>query len=117
MGSRKPENRSIIGSGLRVTGDVKTREPLTVEGILDGSLLVEGSLELGRSGRIRGDVSASEAVVEGRLDGNITVENRLELRVTGRIRGDIVAPRVAMAEGSFFRGRLTTSRAPKDGPA
>ena len=37
--------------------------------------------------------------------------SEVELRLTGRIRGDIVAPRVAMVEGSFFRGRLTTSGA------
>ena len=47
--------------------------------------------------------------------GNVGVEDRVELRVTGRIRGDIVAPRVAMAEGSFFRGRLTTSRSARRG--
>ena len=107
---RSAGGSSVIGPGIRVSGDVKTQEPLQVLGILDGNLQADGPVEVGEGGRLRGDVSAKELVVEGRVDGNVTVEDRLELRVSGRIRGDIVAPRVAMAEGSFFRGRLTTSR-------
>ena len=108
--SRSAGGSSVIGPGLRVSGDVKTKEPLQVLGILDGNLQAEGQVEVGKSGRLRGDLSAKDLVVEGRVDGNVTVGDRLELRVSGRIRGDIVAPRVAMAEGSFFRGRLTTSK-------
>ena len=110
MSSKKPEQGSLIGPGLRVSGDLRTQEPLEVQGLLDGNVSVDGSILVARTGRIRGDVAAKNVVVEGRVDGNVGVEDRVELRVTGRIRGDIVAPRVSMAEGSFFRGRLTTSR-------
>lgn len=111
MANKKPDSGSVMGPGLRVSGNVRTQEPLEVLGILEGDLTVEGSVQVGDSGRVRGDVTAKDVIVEGRVDGNVTVEDRLELRVTGRIRGDIVAPRVSMAEGSFFRGRLTTARA------
>jgi cytoskeletal protein CcmA (bactofilin family) len=112
MATRKPDTAgSVIGPGLRVTGDMKTSEPLRVLGALDGNLQVEGPVEVGQGGKVRGDVNAHSAVVEGRIDGNVIVEDKVELRLTGRIRGDIVAPRVAMVEGSFFRGRLTTSGA------
>jgi cytoskeletal protein CcmA (bactofilin family) len=121
MAGKKPEPGSVIGPGLRVSGDVRTKEPLEVQGLLDGNVQVEGSVTVGRTGRIRGDVAARTVVVEGRVDGNLGVDDRVDLRVTGRIRGDIVAPRVSMAEGSFFRGRLTTARSARtpagDGPA
>jgi len=110
MATRKPDAAgSVVGPGLRVTGDVKTTEPLRVMGVLDGNLHVEGPVEVGQGGRIRGDVHAHSVAVDGRIDGNVVVEDKVELRLTGRIRGDIVAPRVAMVEGSFFRGRLTTA--------
>ena len=112
MATRKPETAgSVIGPGLRVTGDLRTNEPLRVLGALDGNLQVEGAVEIGQSGRVRGDVNAHSVSVDGRVDGNVVVEDKVELRLTGRIRGDIVAPRVAMVEGSFFRGRLTTAGA------
>lgn len=100
---------SVIGPGLRVTGDVRTSETLKVLGALDGNVQVEGHVEVGPGGRVRGDVNAHSVAVDGKIDGNVVVEDKVDLRLTGRIRGDIVAPRVAMVEGSFFRGRLTTS--------
>jgi cytoskeletal protein CcmA (bactofilin family) len=114
MATRKPEqDGSVIGPGLRVTGDVRTRETLRVLGVLDGNVQVEGAVEVGEGGRIRGDVQAQSVVVAGRVDGNVTVTDKVDLRLAGRIRGDITAPRVAMVEGSFFRGRLTTAGAAK----
>ena len=115
MASKKPEQGSVIGQGLRVSGDLRTQQPLEVQGLLDGNVSVDGPVLVARTGKVRGDVAAKNVIVEGRVDGNVGVEDRVELRVTGRIRGDIVAPRVAMAEGSFFRGRLTTSRSARRG--
>jgi cytoskeletal protein CcmA (bactofilin family) len=108
---RRTDGGSVIGPGLRVTGDLKTAEPLRILGSLDGNLQVEGAVEIGQGGRVRGDVHAHAVAVEGRIDGNVVVEDKVELKLTGRIRGDIVAPRVQMVEGSFFRGRLTTAGA------
>jgi cytoskeletal protein CcmA (bactofilin family) len=82
-----------------------------VLGVLDGNLEVDGAVEVGEGGRIRGDVQAQSVGVDGRIDGNVNVADKVELRLAGRIRGDITAPRVAMVEGSFFRGRLTTAGA------
>jgi cytoskeletal protein CcmA (bactofilin family) len=115
MAAKKSEQGSVLGPGLRVSGDFRTKESLTVLGLLDGNLSVDGAVEVGRTGRVRGDIAAKNVVVEGRVDGNVGVADRMELRVTGRIRGDIVAPRVAMAEGSFFRGRLTTAGSARRG--
>lgn len=112
MATRQPERKgSVIGPGLRVSGDVRTKEPLRIDGSLEGNLNVEGPVEVGGQGRVRGDVTAQDVVCEGRIDGNVNVGDKVELRLTGRIRGDIVAPRVAMVEGSFFRGRLMTAGA------
>ena len=111
MAAKRPDQGSVVGPGLRVTGDVRTSESFKVLGTLDGNLQVEGHVEVGQTGRIRGDVNAHSVSVDGRVDGNVVVEDKVELRLSGRIRGDIVAPRVSMVEGSFFRGRLTTAGA------
>lgn len=114
MAVKKSDGGSLIGPGLKVTGDLKTSEPLRVLGVLDGNLQVEGPVDIGPGGRVRGDVNAHAVSVEGRVDGNVVVEDKVELKLTGRIRGDIVAPRVQMVEGSFFRGRLTTAGASRN---
>ena len=38
MGSRKPDSGSVVAHGLRVSGDIKTDEPLCVEGLVEGNL-------------------------------------------------------------------------------
>lgn len=108
---------SVVGPGLLVKGHLRTTEPLRVLGALEGNVHVAGPVEVAPGGRVHGDVQAQNVLVEGRIDGNVMVEDKVDLRVTGRVRGDIVAPRVAMVEGSFFRGRLMTTNAARKGRA
>ena len=60
---------------------------------------------------------AASVVVHGQLVGNITATDSVEVAATGMMEGDIRAPRVALAEGARFRGRIDMSPAPgKEAP-
>ena len=49
----------------------------------------------------------------GEVVGNVEASDKVTIRDSGMVEGDIVAPRVAIAEGARFRGKIDMQRGPK----
>jgi cytoskeletal protein CcmA (bactofilin family) len=95
-----------IGPGIRIEGDLVGSEALELAGTVDGSVTVEGLCHVHQTARVRGPITAGDAVVEGELKGPLTVRGKLELRATARVEGDITAGSVALADGCYFEGHI-----------
>ena len=73
---------------------------------------------IGKSIVINGELSGSEDLtIEGRVDGKIELRDhvltvglnateKVDIKESGSVEGDIVAPRVAIADGSHFKGSI-----------
>jgi len=106
-----------IGKSVLIKGELSGSEDLTVEGRVEGQIeLTQHVLTVGPHGRIEAQISAKAVVVLGTVVGNITASDKVSIRDTGTVEGDIIAPRVAIAEGARFRGKIDMQRAvrPKD---
>lgn len=100
-----------IGTSVVIKGEVNGHEDLTVEGSIEGTMdLREHVLTVGPHGHIKAEIFAKVAIVEGTVTGTITASEKVDLRETGSVDGDLVAPRVAIAEGAHFRGRVQMER-------
>jgi cytoskeletal protein CcmA (bactofilin family) len=59
--------------------------------------------------------------VLGHVTGNLIADEKVDIRESGSVEGDVVAPRVAIADGSHFRGSIDMQRTeppvPRDGTA
>src|SRR5262249_29653001 len=58
------------------------------------------------NGRIKAQISAKAIVVLGQVTGNLNATEKVDIKETGSVEGDVVAPRVAIADGSHFKGRI-----------
>jgi len=84
---------------------------IAVEGQVDGKIeLRDHVLTVGANGRIKAQVSAKAIVVFGQVTGNLTASEKVDIKENGSVDGDIVAPRVAIADGSHFRGSIDMQR-------
>ena len=100
-----------IGKSVLIKGELSGSEDLTIEGQVEGLIeLKEHVLTVGPHGRIRAQIFAKAVVVLGEVVGNIKASDKVSLRNTGVVEGDIVAPRVAIAEGARFRGKIDMLR-------
>lgn len=79
---------------------------LLVEGEIEGEVRVEAPVMIGTEGVVQGPISGQVVRVGGRVIGNITATERVEVAPSGTLEGDILAPRVVIAEGAFFKGRV-----------
>ncbi len=96
-----------IGKSVLIKGDLSGSEDLTIEGRVEGKIeLREHVLTIGPHGRIEAQVFAKVVVVLGEVVGNIEASDKVTIRDSGLVEGDVVAPRVAIAEGARFRGKI-----------
>jgi cytoskeletal protein CcmA (bactofilin family) len=104
----RPQQRRIthIAPGTRIKGEITGPTELLVEGEIEGEVRVEAPVMVGSEGVVQGPVSAQVVRVGGRVLGNVTATERVEVAPSGTLEGDILAPRVIIAEGAFFKGRV-----------
>lgn len=76
-----------------------------MEGELEGAIDIEGTVIIAPSGRVRGEISAS-VQVSGKVWARFAGRERVELTPSASLEGDIAAPRVVVAEGAYFKGRV-----------
>jgi cytoskeletal protein CcmA (bactofilin family) len=95
---------NLFLSGTEITGDIVSNSNLLIEGEINGNISCSGKVQIGTTGKIKGNLVCANADVEGALDGELTIENLLILRSTARIKGDIQTLKLNIEEGAFFEG-------------
>jgi cytoskeletal protein CcmA (bactofilin family) len=105
------EELASIGKSIIIKGELSGSEDLTIEGQVDGKIeLQDHVLTIGSNGHIKAHIAAKSIVVLGQVTGNLTATEKVDIRENGSVEGDIVAPRVAIADGSHFRGSIDMQR-------
>ncbi len=104
--SRTP---TFIAAGTQIQGDVKSQGTVRVDGIILGSVLVDGDLEIAPSGRIEGEeVRARNVLVDGEVRAKIIAESKLTLTKRAHLEGDVLAKALDIEAGAVFVGRSVT---------
>lgn len=90
------EGTSVIAAGMNICGDLLADSPVSVMGVIEGNVEVNGKLSVG--GQIHGNVRASEIYAEGaKLTGDIVSEGAVKLGAKSVIIGNILANSAAIA--------------------
>jgi cytoskeletal protein CcmA (bactofilin family) len=95
-----------IAPGTRIKGEVGGPTDVLIEGEVDGAVKVEGAVVVGAEGAVKGPVSGRVVRVAGKVVGNVRGSERVEVGPAAILEGDIFAPRVVIAEGAFFKGKI-----------
>jgi cytoskeletal protein CcmA (bactofilin family) len=96
-----------IGKALQIDGRIASREDLTIDGEVKGSIeLGEHSLTIGTGAAVTADLAAKTITIGGTVTGNVVATDKVDLQSTGSVHGDIVAPRLFMADGATIRGKV-----------
>lgn len=97
---------SVISVGMKVLGDIETSGVVKIEGTIEGSVRGARQLVLGRTGSIKGDVFAEEAILAGAVFGTITATQRVEIQDSSNIQGDIRTKSIVILEGGIINGTV-----------
>ena len=61
---------------------------------------------MGTSAKLHAEIVAKSVVVLGQVIGNVTAREKFELKAGGTVEGNLNAPRIAMADGATFNGKI-----------
>ena len=102
---------TTIGQSVQIKGELSGQVDLIIDGKIDGKILVhDHNLTIGPNGHINAEVHAKSVQINGAVSGNITADDKVEISSSGSVVGDITAPRVALADGSSFKGSIDMER-------
>ncbi len=102
--SEPSTSKNILTSDVELTGTLKFDTELIFDGKLDGEIISEGTLILGKNAVVKGEVRTKSVTIHGTVNGNVTVQERCELKSNAELLGDLKAMRIIIEEGATFIG-------------
>lgn len=109
-------SQTVIGETIVINGEFKSQEDVSIRGKIQGRIDTTADLFVEEGGQVEAEVSTRNIDVHGTVVGNVRASERFELHPTGNLTGDIRAPRVVVADGGHYKGRVdmegTSARSP-----
>jgi cytoskeletal protein CcmA (bactofilin family) len=99
---------SVLGSDLKITGEITSAGNIEVQGDVDGTITAKG-LVVGPDGKVTGIVTAENVEVKGRLDGKVTSKT-FSLRSTAVVAADVTYTSIVIENGAQIEGRFIKAK-------
>lgn len=104
---RQPPSRqmtSIIANGVKIIGSVEADgAEVQVDGEIEGNVR-GGSLTVGDTGMVKGDIVSESVLVNGRVEGSVRAR-KVQLARNAHVLGDIVHQSLSVEMGAVFEGQ------------
>ncbi len=104
--SASPEKATVIAGGTRVQGEITGRADLTIDGRVEGKIVLEMDVTVRDGGRVNGTIQARSVRIGGKVVGDVKGVEMVEITTSGSLEGNVSAARVIIAEGAFFKGQV-----------
>lgn len=109
MAFKKKIEEKILDVDAAMQGNLTFKEPvnLRINGKFEGNLETKGSLTIGQTAMIIGDILGDNIIIGGRVKGRVTAKERLALLPTAVVEGNLYPAKLNVAEGALFEGRCS----------
>jgi cytoskeletal protein CcmA (bactofilin family) len=103
----------FVSSGTFVTGEVKFKAMLRIDGRFSGRITSSGGeLIVGAGGRVDANVDVSVVIVQGIVNGDLIASRRVELGRAAKVTGNIQTPSLVIEQGATFEGACKMGQQP-----
>jgi cytoskeletal protein CcmA (bactofilin family) len=111
LDSTADEATGLLGSSLRVKGDIRGTEDLLIDGSVEGVIQLEGrKLTVGTTARLTADINARDVVVYGYVKGDVRATGRIEIKKDGSVIGNLTTAQIMIEDGADFKGTIEIDR-------
>jgi cytoskeletal protein CcmA (bactofilin family) len=101
---------TLIASDTEIAGGLKFVHQLYLNGRVTGDIVAregdEATVVISESGRVTGDIRATNVIISGQVEGNVYASGRVELAASARVRGDVCYRMMEMQLGATVDGRM-----------
>ena len=107
------KNQNKISEGTKIVGDISSKGGFRIEGEIEGNVVTEGRVVVGRTGSINGTLVCEDADFEGKFNGKMTIAGTLTLKSSANIDGDVIIGKLAVEPGATFNATCSMKGAVK----
>jgi len=101
---------TFIGSDARFEGTLHLQGDFRIDCEFRGELRTDGTLTVGESGSVEGDIHAREVEIRGAVAGNVIARRLLVLCEGARLHGDVETACFEVQRHAFFQGTTAMTR-------
>ena len=113
-----PAVKAILGKSVVFKGQIESREDLTIEGEVEGTIEMIGHrLTIAANGEVKANVMAREVEVLGSIEGKVEAVDKVYIRKGARFIGDVHSAGIVIEDGGFIKGNIDLSRQPNEIPS
>jgi len=94
---------TIITKGSSIKGEMTLSCNLYVDGNFEGVINSQQEVNIGKNGRIKGDIFTNRLIVQGMIEGNVN-STRVEIKAGGRISGTLESSELIIEAKGVFEG-------------
>ncbi len=105
---------ALVPDGGVFEGQVAVAGPTRIDGIVRGRLRGPGTLLIGRTGRVEGQIDCAEVVAQGVVIGPINAEQRACLDAGSHFEGDLAAPVLQVHDDAVWIGQARIGQPTRD---
>ncbi len=105
--SKSDVMETIIGESTIFEGCITSSATLRIDGTLNGEIKSKGTVIIGPSGKIKGDIRVRQLYVAGYIEGNVTADETTEFASSGHLLGDIKTANLVVEQGAAIDGKCT----------
>ena len=95
-----------IDATTQLTGKLRCKDTIRIDGRLKGELLCEKNVIIGEAALVEASVQAQEVIVFGEIRGDVTAQRKITLESTARVTGNLSTPGIVIEEGAKLSGRI-----------
>ena len=113
---------AFIDQGSEFEGKLSFKDTVRIDGTFSGEISSDNTLIVGETGEIHAKINSVSVVISGRVEGDVIASQQVVLHKSAVVNGDIEAPSFVVEEGAQLNGtvRMTKGKsggAPPSGPA
>jgi cytoskeletal protein CcmA (bactofilin family) len=102
-GGDNVSSATIITNGSKVTGDIRTNDTLHIDGEVEGNIIVNNMVVVGKGGVVKGDIKAQKVICSGKIEGAIECES-IEIMQNAEVSHSVVSNIFII--GGKYRGEI-----------
>jgi cytoskeletal protein CcmA (bactofilin family) len=103
--------KAVIGKSVAIKGQIQSREDLTIEGQVEGTIeMSEHRLTIDSKGSVKAGINARVVEVQGAIEGTVEAVDKVYIRKGAQFVGDIHSAGLIIEDGGYIKGNVDLSR-------
>lgn len=106
VASNHSVNITQIKTGSVITGNMKSKHSIRVDGYVAGDLISEEKVIIGVHGEIGGNLHGADITIEGYVNGDVLTKGSLHVASKAVILGRIFSKEISIEKGAELNGQV-----------